>query len=191
MLQGRGRHGWCKVFAVLSRSSGLTGTSGSSSGLPGTLGCTCCWSLAGNRDGQGTAELQRWHTGWCDLRRCWQALGAGGGGSTLHTQHAGGVHHILLLFSCREQLAQPIGTGPQGAHSGMPSPCCSSLEQGTARSHCCLTSRLGPRCVPQDWPCPPGSTGVAYAGHRGVALWRLNPLCCILQSSRSLRGGIM
>lgn len=57
-------------------------------------------------------------------------------------------------------LAETMGTGPQGAHSAIPSPCCSTLEQDTTGSCCCLASRL----------CPPG-LALPSREHRGGLYW--------------------
>lgn len=113
VLRGRGQRGLCKMFVVLSRSSGLTGTSGSSSGLPGTLGCTRCRELVlGCREGwTGDSRAADVALGLVatsgvagrQLEHGEAAVCAPGGHCTPSQLEEKASHPTQLLSSCREQ----------------------------------------------------------------------------------------
>lgn len=158
------------------------GALGSLAPWPAALGSLAPWAAPTARACQGTgAGLQGgMGRGQQGCRRGTRAgatsgiagrqLEHGGGGSVCqggHCTRSRLQEEVSIEPSCcplqgsSRWLAETMGMGPQGAHHGIPSPCCSTLEQGTTQSCCCLGSRLGARCVPQDWPCPPDRTRVA------------------------------
>lgn len=111
VLWGRGRCRLCKMFAVPSRSSRLTGTLGSSSGVPGTLGCTHCRSLAGN-----------WHCqSWAgDGRRGTQAAATSGvaGRQLDHGEEAARGGHCKTQQAGGDVPSNPAVVPLQGAAGG-------------------------------------------------------------------------
>lgn len=127
-------------------------------------------------------ELPGMGRGWQGCRRGTRAavtsgiagrqLGAWGGGRApwVDTAHpAGWRRRCPMEPSCcplagsSRFLAETMGTGPQGAHSPIPSPCCSTLEQGTTGSCCCLASRL---CAP-GLALPSRQHRGGHVGHQG------------------------